>query len=167
MVVTARTRAMRAVAVATLALGAGVVGLGVLSGTASAACPILQLNCEATTTLPTTDPPVTDPPVTDPTPVTDAPTTTAKRSTKTTTTRSTTTTEPATTTTNKYVSPGVNPGDTIPGVGVPADTIAAPAANQDKTGMIVALVVAGLLVIALLLSLLTWRFWRNTRPRVA
>jgi len=35
---------------------------------------------------------------------------------------------------------------------------------EDKTGAIVALVIAVLVVVALVLGLLTFRFWRNTRP---
>ena len=39
--------------------------------------------------------------------------------------------------------------------------------NDDNTGTIVALVIAGLLVVAVLLALLTYWFWRSTRPRRA
>ena len=36
--------------------------------------------------------------------------------------------------------------------------------NNDNTGTVVALVITGLLVVALLIGLLTYWFWRNTRP---
>jgi len=65
----------------------------------------------------------------------------------------------------------VAPGDTAPNGGpllVPGEpTVASsPAAegNSDNTGTVVALVISGLLVVALLLALLTYWFWRNTRP---
>ena len=66
----------------------------------------------------------------------------------------------------------VAPGDTAPDGGpllVPGepDTSSSAAddeANSDNTGTVVALVISGLLVVALLLGLLTYWFWRNTRP---
>jgi hypothetical protein len=36
--------------------------------------------------------------------------------------------------------------------------------DEDNTGTIVALVISGLGAVALILALLTFRYWRNTRP---
>jgi hypothetical protein len=36
--------------------------------------------------------------------------------------------------------------------------------DEDNTGTIVALVISGLGAVALILALLTYRYWRNTRP---
>ena len=68
----------------------------------------------------------------------------------------------------------VAPGDTAPDGGpllVPggdeadsASSAAEDVENSDNTGTVVALVISGLLVVALLLALLTYWFWRNTRP---
>jgi hypothetical protein len=52
------------------------------------------------------------------------------------------------------------PGDVDP----TASSAAAGDTNNDNTGTVVALVISGLLVVALLLALLTYWFWRNTRP---
>jgi hypothetical protein len=61
------------------------------------------------------------------------------------------------------------PGPTEVG-GVPVTTAApapaAPVNNSDNTGTVVALVIAGLVLVALLLALLTYWYWRNTRPAV-
>lgn len=73
-----------------------------------------------------------------------------------------------------FVAP-VAPGGTapnggpllVPGASDPPASTAADVAHTDNTGTIVALVIAGLLVVALLLGLLTYWFWRNTRPRKA
>ena len=82
--------------------------------------------------------------------------------------RSTTTT---TTTTTEPTSVEVAPGDTAPDGGpllVPGDVSSSEApldsTSDDNTGTVVALVISGLLVVALLLALLTYWFWRNTRP---
>jgi hypothetical protein len=79
-------------------------------------------------------------------------------------TTTTTTTVPAT-------SVPIGPGQTAPNGGpllVPgsdaASSSAADTSNSDNTGTVVALVISGLLVVALLLGLLTYWFWRNTRP---
>ncbi len=70
-----------------------------------------------------------------------------------------------------FVTP-VAPGDTAPNGGpllvpgasdAPAST-ASDVTQNDNTGTIVGLVIAGLLGVALLLGLLTYWFWRNTRP---
>jgi hypothetical protein len=66
----------------------------------------------------------------------------------------------------------IAPGETAPNGGpllVPGDSdvassSAADTSNSDNTGTVVALVISGLLVVALLLALLTYWFWRNTRP---
>ena len=87
----------------------------------------------------------------------------ARAQTKKTTT--TTTIEPST-------SGGIAPGETapnggpllVPGDAGPASSSAADTSNSDNTGTVVALVISGLLVVALLLALLTYWFWRNTRP---
>lgn len=83
--------------------------------------------------------------------------------------RSTTTT---TTTTVEPTTLEVAPGETAPNGGpllVPGDVSSGSDAavgqnSDDSTGTVVALVIAGLLVVALLLALLTYWFWRNTRP---
>ena len=75
-----------------------------------------------------------------------------------------------TTTTTEATSIPVAPGETAPNGGpllVPGDVSSdAPAdsTSDDNTGTVVALVISGLLVVALLLALLTYWFWRNTRP---
>jgi len=66
----------------------------------------------------------------------------------------------------------IAPGETAPDGGpllVPGEPETASSAaddteNADNTGTVVALVISGLLVVALLLALLTYWFWRNTRP---
>ena len=66
----------------------------------------------------------------------------------------------------------VPPGETapdggpllVPGDPEPASDSIADDANNDNTGTVVALVISGLLLVALLLALLTYWFWRNTRP---
>jgi hypothetical protein len=80
---------------------------------------------------------------------------------------------PSTTpTTDVTITTPVAPGQTAPNGGpllVPGASDA-PASkadevkNNDNTGTVVALVISGLLVVALLLGLLTYWFWRNTRP---
>jgi hypothetical protein len=52
----------------------------------------------------------------------------------------------------------------VPGASEAPASTAADVAHDDNTGTIVALVIAGLLVVALLLALLTYWYWRNTRP---
>jgi hypothetical protein len=82
--------------------------------------------------------------------------------------RTTTTTS----TTAPETSLPIAPGETAPNGGpllVPgepetASSSADDTSNSDNTGTVVALVISGLLVVALLLALLTYWFWRNTRP---
>jgi hypothetical protein len=77
-----------------------------------------------------------------------------------------------TTTTEASVTIPVAPGETAPNGGpllVPGDVSiasrsAADSTNNDNTGTVVALVISGLLLVALMLALLTYWFWRNTRP---
>jgi hypothetical protein len=77
-----------------------------------------------------------------------------------------------TSTTTAPDTSAVAPGDTAPNGGpllVPGETDTASSSaddtsNSDNTGTVVALVISGLLVVALLLALLTYWFWRNTRP---
>ena len=75
-----------------------------------------------------------------------------------------------TTTTTVAATIPVAPGETAPNGGpllVPGDVstdAAADTTSSDNTGTVVALVISGLLVVALLLALLTYWFWRNTRP---
>ncbi len=79
----------------------------------------------------------------------------------------TTTTSP-----EETVTTPVAPGETAPNGGpllVPGDPQVSSdsggdAVNNDNTGTVVARVISGLLVVALLLALLTYWFWRNTRP---
>jgi cobalamin biosynthesis Mg chelatase CobN len=127
-------------------------------------------------------------------PSTTAPTTTLLPSTTTTTTeRVTTTTTVPSTSTHPATTTTVRPTATTaapPRTSQPATTTttspsllvpgSAPDANgaggrsvtgarasttsEDRTGMVVAIVITGLLLVALLFSLITWRFWRNTRP---
>jgi cobalamin biosynthesis Mg chelatase CobN len=90
------------------------------------------------------------------------------------TTTTTTTTTAPTSTDAPFVTP-VAPGATapnggpllVPGASDAPGSTAADVKNDDNTGTIVALVIAGLLVVALLLALLTYWFWRSTRPRRA
>ncbi len=87
-------------------------------------------------------------------------------------TSTTTTTTAPTTTTGAPVTTAVPPGGTAPNGGpllVPgaSDAPASQAGdvkNSDNTGTIVALVISGLLLVAVLLAVLTYWFWRNTRP---
>jgi len=83
-----------------------------------------------------------------------------------------TSTAPTTATSDVTITTPVAPGQTAPNGGpllVPgaSDSPASKAdevKNNDNTGTVVALVISGLLVVALLLGLLTYWFWRNTRP---
>jgi cobalamin biosynthesis Mg chelatase CobN len=132
--------------------------------------------------LPTTSavpPPSNTTPTTPPT--TEAPTTTETTAAPATTARTATTQATATTAGSKATATTAAPTTTTttPSLLVPGPAVTAPGpttvngqkaaavSNEDKTGTVVALVITGLLVVALLLSLLTWRFWRNTRPGYA
>ena len=83
-------------------------------------------------------------------------------------TKKTTTTTTTTTSTTVPVAPGEtapNGGPLlVPGEPTASSASGADATNNDNTGTVVALVISGLLVVALLLALLTYWFWRNTRP---
>lgn|GEM_PF-2636046 len=52
----------------------------------------------------------------------------------------------------------------VPGASDAPASAAAGTSDRDRTGTVVAFVVAGLLVVALLLGLLTYLYWRATRP---
>jgi hypothetical protein len=88
------------------------------------------------------------------------------------TTTSTTAATATTPTTDVTLTTAVPPGQIAPNGGpllVPgASDAPASKANDvkqsDNTGTVVALVIAGLLVVALLLGVLTYWYWRNTRP---
>jgi flagellar biosynthesis/type III secretory pathway M-ring protein FliF/YscJ len=91
-------------------------------------------------------------------------TTTEEADSSTTSTTEATTTTSFTTSTNLLV-----PGDG--GVGSESTTTTEPnkvtageRGLSDKT--LVMLIIAGLLLVALLVAILTWRFWRNTRPEL-
>jgi cobalamin biosynthesis Mg chelatase CobN len=130
---------------------------------------------------PTTPPPSTAPTSSTTTPTTEAPTTTETTAAPATTARTATTQATATTAGSKATATTAAPTTTTttPSLLVPGPAVTAPGpttvngqkvaavSNEDKTGTVVALVITGLLVVALLLSLLTWRFWRNTRPGYA
>jgi cobalamin biosynthesis Mg chelatase CobN len=97
-------------------------------------------------------------------------TTTTARRTTTTTARRTNTTAGSTTvsitsTSNDLLVPG--PTNAQTGQAVPSSTIVTRTAvkDSDNAGTVVALVISALLVVALLLAVLTWRYWRNTKPR--
>lgn len=94
-----------------------------------------------------------------------APTQTTRRGTSTTTTSAPASTEPAFTTSVPAGGTAPNGGPLlVPGASdAPAQTTVG-STDSDNTGTIVALVITGLLVVALLLGLLTYWFWRNTRP---
>lgn len=85
------------------------------------------------------------------------------------------TTTTTTTSTVPETSASIAPGETapnggpllVPGEADSASSAAADTSNSDNTGTVVALVISGLLVVALLLGLLTYWFWRNTRPTKA
>jgi hypothetical protein len=155
------------------------LAVGGTSNVSAAECGgLLQPPCSTTTSdVPTT----TDAPTTTEGPTTTAAPSTTQAPTQTTVRPAPTTAAPTggqgaaaasttapTPTSNPLIVPG--PGgsaDGAPGSTVPGDSTAtAKAKNEDRTGTVVGLVIAGLLVVAILLSLLTYRFWRNTRPLV-
>jgi len=125
-------------------------------------------DCETTTT----DPDVTS------TSTTLLRTTTTSRATTSTTARTTatsarqasTTTAPSTTTTTVTVTTSSNvlvPGDGTEGAESTTTTLATASKVKDggvSDGTLIALVIAGLVVIAGVVALLTWRYWVATRP---
>lgn len=169
-----RRRAARAVVVAMLALALA----WVLAGGASAqACgPPLLPPCE-TTTVPST------------TTTTEASTTTTTEASTTTTTQPTATSQPQqqpqqqqqtattlsrstapvtqpptpTTAAPSLLVPGPDPGSVTAATTVDGQKAGA-VSNEDNTGTVVGLVIGALLLVALIVGLLTYRFWRNTRP---
>jgi hypothetical protein len=99
------------------------------------------------------------------------PTTTATTARQTATTvRQTSTTARATTTSLETISTVSNllvPGDGTQGAESTTTTVATATTVSDgglSDGTLIMLVIAGLLLIALVVSLLTWRYWVATRP---
>jgi hypothetical protein len=172
--VTERARggwAVAAAAVGFLLTALLFASLGLVDASASPAqvCPPL---CPSTTAAPTTAPPATTAAPTTRTPTTAPPATSAAPRATAATTATSAQTAASTTV------PGAEPAATgsvpllVPGPtdiqGAPVTTAAPPepkpVSNTDNTGTVVALVIAGLLLVALLLALLTYWYWRNTRP---
>lgn len=134
---------------------------GAGSSTAAQTCDsLITLGC-TTTTEPTTA-------------STDASTTSSFEET-TTTVSDTTTTQEDSTTTTEGTSTTTGPGSTtssiellVPGapvdIGTTSTITTETKTDADNTGKIVFFVVAGLLVVAALLTLLTVAYWRHTRP---
>jgi hypothetical protein len=151
--VTERARAGWGVAAAAVGflLAALLVGsLGPTEATAAPAqvCPPL---CPSTTAAPTTEPPRA---------------TAATSATSAQTVASTTAApdaDPATTGSVPLLVPGPTDIQGVPVTTVPPPE-PKPVSNTDNTGTVVALVIAGLLLVALLLALLTYWYWRSTRP---
>lgn len=127
-----------------------------------------------TTSSSTTAPTTTQPPsTTSSTPTTRAPTTTAtSRRSTTTTARSTSTSQATTTTTTGTTSTDavastttlqrfLVPDDTLPSRTTPTGSSGSRGLSTDTK---LALVVAGLLVVAAIIGVLTWLYWRHTRP---
>lgn len=141
-------------------------------GVASAqSCTLLPLDpdCQSSTTV--------DEPAAEVTSTTEAraTTTTTERATVTTAARSSATTagETATTTTVETVTTVSNllvPGDGTDGAESTTTTVVGVAPGTGDGGLsdgtLIALVIAGLLLIALVVSVLTWRYWVATRPPV-
>lgn len=101
----------------------------------------------------------------------EATTTTARQATATTARQTTTTRASATTTTTLgTVTTNANvliPGDGTEGAESTTTTLATATTVSDgglSDGTLIALVIAGLLLIAVAVSILTWRYWVATRP---
>ena len=167
-----RRRAARAVVAGVLALALAWV---LASGASAQSCEPLQLPpCTTTTTTTTT--------------TTEASTTTTTEASTTTTTQPTATSQPQqqpqqqeqtattqsrsttpatqaptpTTAAPSLLVPGPDPGSVT--AATPVDGKKAGVSNEDNTGTVVGLVIGALLLVALIIGLLTYRFWRNTRP---
>jgi hypothetical protein len=101
---------------------------------------------------------------------TEATTSTTARQTTTTARQTATTRAQATTTTLETVTTANNvlvPGDGTEGAESTTTTVATVAAVSDdgpSDATLIALVIAGLLLIALVVAVLTWRYWAATRP---
>jgi cobalamin biosynthesis Mg chelatase CobN len=152
--------------------GAAVVLLAILAvvlvpspGAVGAEPCVPDVTCETTTTAePTTTTAVTTTTTEATTSTTARQTTTTARQTATTRAQATTTTtvEPVTTANNVLV-----PGDGTEGAQSTTTTVATVAAVSDdgpSDATLIALVIAGLLLIALVVAVLTWRYWVATRP---
>lgn len=154
-----------------------IVAVFLVTGSRIAAAQCVPPLCSTSSTSPPTS--TTAPPTTRPTPSSTEPATTAPSPTSISQTvatveaqRSTQSAQPvlptveASPTSNPLIVPGPGPG-AASAAATSGETPAAKASKGDKTATVVAMVVAGLLVAAILLGLLTYRFWRNTRPLVA
>lgn len=163
------TGARRTLAV--LAVGLLVAAVALLTGPTAASaqdCTLLPLDpdCHPSTTV--------EEPTSETTSTSEArSTTTTARTTATTAPRtSTTTAAPVTTTTTVETITTVTnllvPGDGTDGAESTTTSEVSPTATVSddgpSDGTLIALVIAGLLVIALVVSLLTWRYWVATRP---
>lgn len=157
---------------AAFALGVLVAASALLTGPAPASaegsdCTLPDVVCPSSTT-------VEDPPADVSSTTTEAaPTTTTVRAPVTTVPRATTTSARATTTTTTVetittVTNLLVPGDGTDGAESTTTTLTSTAAtvtdDGPSDGTLIALVIAGLLVIAVVVSLLTWRYWVATRP---
>ena len=167
-----RRRVGWAIVVAALALALPVLTIG--TATAQDCGGVLQSSCPTTTgptttttllatttLLPSTTTTTT---VVSTVPTTQRPATTTSHATTTTPAR---TTQPATTTTPTTTTPSLLVPGTAPDAGAGGtvgSTKKISDTSSDRTGTVVAIVITGLLLVALLFALVTWRFWRNTRP---
>lgn len=148
------------------------VALGSLAATSPVGAHPAQDPCELPCLTTTTEPDVTT------TSTTLVRTTTTSRATTTTTARATATTArptsttaaPSTTTTTVTVTTSSNilvPGDGTEGSESTTTTVATATKVKDgglSDGTLIALVIAGLVVIAGVVAVLTWRYWVATRP---
>lgn len=170
------SRAVRALLIAVLVI---VAALGLLPRLASAQdpCPVLQPDCDTTTTSDA-------PPTSRQTSTSRATSTTDDDGTTGTTDRSsddgTTTTRAASRTTQReQVTTSTLTVSTLHDVLIPGDGTAGSESTTTEPaevasggsglsdGSLIAIVVAGLGVVALVAAVLTWRYWTATRPRLA
>lgn len=152
------------------------VALGSLTAAPQASAELAQTcglpglpDCETDPTGP--DPTSTSTTLLRTTTTTRATTSTTARTTATTAARATTTTTaPGATTTTISVTTSSNllvPGDGTKGAESTTTTVATAAKVKDgglSDGTLIALVIAGLVVIAGVVAVLTWRYWAATRP---
>lgn len=160
-------RAARIRAGAAAVLLAVLVVLFVPSPSAAQCVPAVDPTCDTTTTTEST---TTTTAVS--TTTTEATTSTTARQTTATTARQTTTTraQATTTTTVETVTTANNvlvPGDGTEGAQSTTTTVATATKVSDggpSDATLISLVIAGLLLIALVVAVLTWRYWVATRP---
>jgi hypothetical protein len=152
-----------------------VVAAGLLAVGLSALPAVAQIGGTTTTTTTTEETTTTEtgftllpPTTTTTTELPDITTTTTRRRTTTTLAQATTTTVaagpvitlPATTTTTELLQPNAP-------IELPTTTSLPPTTNVDRgtsAGTIVLLIISALVLIALVLAVFTYRFWRSTRP---